>query len=69
MGIAFVEVFTPTGDGLTTAYTLAETVRNAFEGINSSSIFYRNIEIQENGSEGMWSRLNVLIPWQAEERK
>jgi hypothetical protein len=70
LGMLFVEIYTPTGSGLAQAYELATLVRDAFEGFSSpSSIWYRNVRIQEAGQEGLWSHLNVLIDWQAEENK
>lgn len=65
-GVLFIEVFTPTGDGMVAAYDLAEDLREAFEepNVSSFSVWYREVKIAENGSEGLWSRLTVTAEWQ-----
>jgi hypothetical protein len=70
-GILFVEIYTPTGDGHQQAYELATIVRDAYEIVNDSSyhVWYRSINISEQGSEGLWSRLNITVEWEAQELK
>jgi hypothetical protein len=70
-GVLFVEIFTPTGDGLVTTRALAELVRDAFETPNVSSYhtWYGEVRTQENGSEGLWSRITVTAEWNYEQIK
>ncbi len=70
-GVLFVEIFTPTGDGLVKARVLATAVRDAFETPNISSYhtWYGQCRTQENGSEGLWSRVTVTVEWEYEEIK
>lgn len=70
MGVVFIEVYTPMGTGLTQAYTLAELVRNAFEGISTpNGVWFRDVQIRESGSEGLWSSLQVTAEFEYQERK
>lgn len=70
-GVLIVEIYTPTGDGHRQAYTLGKIVQDAFELHNVSSyrVWYREVEMSEAGSEGVWSRLNVTVFWEAQELK
>jgi hypothetical protein len=70
-GVLFVEIFTPTGDGLVTTRALATLVSDAFETPNLSShhVWYQEVRTQENGSEGLWSRITVTAEWTYEQRK
>jgi hypothetical protein len=70
-GVLFVEIFTPTGDGLVAARVLATAVRDAFEtpNISSYNTWYGQCRTQENGAEGLWSRVTVTVEWEYEERK
>jgi hypothetical protein len=71
-GILFVEIFTPTGDGMKQARELEAIVRNAYEDVDLSTFHVRykpNVQSREQGSEGLWSRLNVTVEWEYEDRK
>lgn len=70
-GVLFVEIFTPTGSGMTESYALAELVRDAFEqpAENRLGVWHRECRISENGSEGLWSRLTVTAEWECEQLK
>lgn len=70
-GILFVEVFTPTGDGNVTSYSIAETIRDEFERPNvaSNSVWTRESRLTENGVEGLWSRTTITTEWEAEQVK
>lgn len=71
LGILFVEIFTPTGDGNVTSYQIAETVRDEYEEPNvaSNHVWFRNATLREGGIEGLWSRTTVTVEWQAEQVK
>jgi hypothetical protein len=70
-GVLFVEIFTPTGDGLVNTRELAGLVSDAFETPNLSSFhtWYGEVRTQENGSEGLWSRITVTAEWTYEQIK
>lgn len=69
-GILFVEIFTPTGDGMQLGNQLCELVQNAFEGIyDSNSVWYPQTRINVNGIEGLWSRMTITVEWESEERR
>jgi hypothetical protein len=67
-GILFVEIFTPTGDGMVLSNQLCELVQDAFEGISSPyKVWYRQTRINVNGIEGLWSRNTVTVEWESEQ--
>lgn len=69
-GILFVEIFTPTGDGMVLSNTLCELVQNAFEGISSPhSVWYPQTRINVNGIEGLWSRNTVTVEWESQQKR
>lgn len=70
-GIAFIEIFVPTGDGNVSSYSLAEQVAAAFEQPNVSSLhtWFKQTRIENNGVEGLWSRNTVTVAWESEELK
>jgi hypothetical protein len=71
-GVIFIEIFTPTGDGLVTTRALAKLVSDAYETPNISSYhtwYTGDVQVRENGSEGLWSRITVTVEWTYEERK
>lgn len=58
-GTLWVQVFAPVGDGLVTAYALAQTVVNAYRTAHGT-VWYRNARMQEVGSSGAFEQINVL---------
>lgn len=58
-GTLWVQVFAPAGDGNVTAYGLAETVVNAYQGARGT-VWYRNVRMREQGADGAFSRVDVL---------
>jgi hypothetical protein len=68
-GIITVQIFTISGDGLTTAHTLSTLVKNAFQGKNTGSdeIEFRNARINEIGQDGPWHQINVLAEFNYDE--
>jgi hypothetical protein len=70
LGAVFIEIYSPTGQGLEQAYELAEIVKNAFEGVSEdTNIFYRDFCIVEAGAEGVFSHLNVTGQWEYRESR
>jgi hypothetical protein len=58
-GTLWVQVFAPVGDGMVTAYALAQTVVNAYRTARGT-VWYRNPRMQEVGSSGAFEQINVL---------
>lgn len=70
IGAVFIEIYSPTGQGLRQGYELAELVKNAYEGVSEdTNIFYRDFCIVEAGAEGVFSHLNVIGQWEYRERR
>lgn len=71
-GVLMIEIYTPTGDGHRQAYALAKIVQDAFEtdNVSSNHVWIRDVEgPSEQGSEGLWSKVNITVFWEAEELK
>lgn len=68
-GICTVQIFTPLGDGLSTADQLATIARSAFEGQTTpSSVIFRAVSVNEVGrDEGGWFQVNVLAQFEYDE--
>lgn len=70
VGTAIARVFTPTGKGLSSAYILAKSIVDAYEGVHSpNGVWFRNVRIQEIGKEGQFHELQVLIEFEYNEIK
>lgn len=65
-GVVTVQIFTPFGDGLTTADPLVDLALDAFEGENTGSdrIEFRNVRENEVGHDGVWHQTNVLAEFE-----
>lgn len=61
-GIVTVQVFTVSGDGLTSADVLVDLALDAFEGEKTGldRIEFRNARINEIGQDGPWFQTNVI---------
>ena len=69
-GNLMVQVFVPTGEGLTEGLTLAKVVADAFEGVSTASgVWFRNTRVNEIGSEGSWFQINVIVDFLYDEVK
>lgn len=69
-GILTVQIFVPTGEGLSEAYTLAKVVADAYEGTSTpSAVWFRNVRVNEVGPDGEWFQVNVLIDFTYDEIK
>ena len=63
-GTMFVQVFTISGNGLVLSDKITSTIRSGFEGSNSESpggVWFRDVHVEEVGSDGSWFQSNVLI--------
>lgn len=70
-GVVTIQVFTPTGQGLTAADGLVQTVVNALEGVAlDGGLWFRNVRVNEIGSDdSAWFQVNVIADFQYEEVK
>lgn len=59
-GIVIVEVYTPSFSGRTLADTLSALVRDAYEGINVGSLWFRNARTVPAAPDGFWNHTNVI---------
>ena len=71
LGIIVVQVFTPlsAGRGLLLADALATVAKNAFEGVDASGVWFRNVRVNEIGSSGPWYQTNVTADFEYYERR
>lgn len=59
-GVITVQIFTPSGEGLSRSYDLAKIVADAFEGVyTAKGVWFRNTRLVESGPDGDWFQLNV----------
>lgn len=65
-GIVTVQIFTPFGDGLTTADPLVDLAVDAFEGEDTGSdrIEFHEVRANEVGHDGVWHQTNVLAEFE-----
>lgn len=70
MGLLRVRVYTPRGDGMSTGDEIAQIVLDAYEGQSSpGGVWFRNAQLRESGSDGIWTRTDVLVDFQYSEQK
>lgn len=70
IGIMIVTINTPSGSGLSSAYSLAKVVADAFEGTSSpNGVWFRNVRINESGRDGAFYQTNVVIDFEYFESK
>lgn len=69
-GILTVQIFTPSGEGLSRAYDLAKIIADALEGASTSrGVWFRNTRLNEVGPDGDWFQLNVTTDFIYDEIK
>lgn len=69
-GILTVQIFTPSGKGLSSADDHAKIISGAFEGTQSpSGIWFRNVTAQEIGPDGDFYQTNVTLTFMYDEIK
>lgn len=70
LGVTIINIFIPTGKGLSESYPLAKVLSDAFEGKSSpGGIWFRNVRIVEIGSEGDFHQTNFLADFTYTETK
>jgi len=57
-GILWIQVFSPVGDGNKAGYDAAQCLVNAYQAARGS-IWYRNIRMDEMGTDGAFERFDV----------
>lgn len=66
-GVITVQIFVPTGEGLSQAYTLGKVVTDAFEGQDVSGIWFRNARINEVGPDGNFFMIVAMVEFEYDE--
>lgn len=66
LGLVTVQVFTISGDGLTSADVLVDLALDAFEGESTGSdrIEFKNARANEIGQDGPWYQTNVIAEFE-----
>lgn len=69
-GILTVQIFTPTGEGLSNADKCAKMFLNAFEGKTSpGGVWFRNGRVREIGADGDFFQTNFITDFEYDEIK
>jgi hypothetical protein len=69
-GLITVQIFTPSGEGLSRAYDLCKVIADAFEGVTTvGGIWFTNTTLTEVGQEGDWFQINVTTQFTYDELK
>jgi hypothetical protein len=69
-GVIIIQIFIPSGEGLSLIDSLAKIVADAFEGKSTTSgVWFRNVRLNEIGADGNWFNANVLIDFEYNELK
>lgn len=69
-GLLFVQVFIPSGEGLSEAYALAKIIADAYEGASTpNAVWFRNVRVNEIGPSGSWYQVNVVVEFIYDEIK
>ncbi|RKZ20191.1 hypothetical protein DRQ50_00095 [bacterium] len=68
-GFVTVQLFTPTGEGLTLGDELTTIAVRAFEGVTTAPgrVIFRNVRPIEVGQGGSWFQTNVLADFEYDE--
>jgi hypothetical protein len=69
-GLLYVQIFVPTGNGLSESYQLAKVVLDAYEGKRTpGGAWFRNCRMNESGRDGTFSVMAVIIEFVYHEEK
>lgn len=68
-GVITVQCFAPMRDntGALVARRLAEVVKTAFQGRNTTNVWFRQVRYNEVGREGTWYQMNVVANFEWDE--
>jgi hypothetical protein len=69
VGFVTVQIFTPTGGGLTLSDGLTTIAVRAFEGVTTTPgrVLFRNVRPIEVGQDGNWFNMNVVADFEYDE--
>lgn len=68
MGTIFVQLFAPTGEGLSTLDEMAIEAMRAFEGKSTAGgVWFRDVRLREVGVDGNWQQANVMADFEYDE--
>jgi hypothetical protein len=70
-GIVIVQVFAPwrAGRGATLTHLLAQVAKDAYEGVSTRDVWFRNVRLSEVGHSGPWYQVNVVADFEWDEMK
>jgi hypothetical protein len=69
-GLVTVQVFTPSGTGLSLGDNVYKIVVDAYEGKTTpGGVWFRNVSVNEIGPEGEWYQTNIIAEFEYEEQK
>lgn len=70
-GILICQLFEPVGEGLTREDSdYAELIRDAYEGVTTTNgVIFRNVRINEIGSDGSFFQTNIIAEFEYDEVK
>lgn len=64
-GFVTIQVFSPTGTGITTGYSLAQSVVAGLQGVTTlNRVWFRNVRMNEVGIDGHWHQINVIADFE-----
>lgn len=68
-GLVLIQLFTPSGEGLSMADSLATIARRAFEGVSTSpgNVIFRTVSVNEVGENRGWFQTNVTTQFEYDE--
>lgn len=67
-GLLTVQIFTPTGDGLSVADEYATAFQSALQGKSTpNGVWFRDVTAQEAGIDGPWFQTNVVGTFEYDE--
>jgi len=62
-GRVLVQVFAPVDAGLRTLDGIADEIRDIFEGVTFSGLYFVGVDVRESGQDGEWFQLVVDAPF------
>lgn len=69
-GVLTIQIFTPIGEGLSRSYDLSKIISDALEGTTTTKgVWFRNVRLNEIGSDAPWFQVNVNSDFSYEELK
>lgn len=69
-GVIIIQIFTPSGEGLSSSDTSVKIIQDAFEGKKSTNgVWFRDVDYKEIGPSGDYYQVNVIIQFEYDEIK